>query len=90
MVWMGRAGMRSRGNPPDAHLPHIPLNPFAIHRVAVVDQLGGNPPRSIERVGGIEFVNAMFERHFFRIRPDGPVIEARAVETEQRRLEANR
>ena len=90
MIRMGRTGLRAWRNAGDAHFPHIPLNPFPIHQVAVGHQLGGHPSRAIERRGRIDLVNAMFNRHFLRIRPDGPVIETRTVETEQRRLQANR
>ncbi len=90
MIRMSRTRLRAWRNAGDAHFPHIPLNPFPIHGVAVGHQLGGHPSRAIKRGSRIDLVYAMFNRHFLRIRPDGPVIETRTVEAEQCRLQAHR
>jgi hypothetical protein len=47
-----------------AHFAHMSLHRFAVdHKVG--PQSYGNPPRAIERVPGVDLVNAVLERHLF-------------------------
>ncbi len=82
VIQMGWTGLKAGRNARDAHFPHIPLKPFPIHGVAVGHQGGGTASRTIERRIRVDRVNALFYRHCLGIRPDGPVIEARPVETD--------
>jgi len=53
-------------------------------------QLSRHSPGSVKRSIGVNVIDAMLQRDLLGIRPDGPVIEARAVEASQRGLRRQR
>jgi len=54
MVGRGRAQMGTRRNAGDAHLVHMPLDGFAVDDHPLSLQHGGDSPRPIEGMGGVE------------------------------------
>src|SRR3712207_3774557 len=77
-------------NAGDAHLAHVPLHRFAIDRPSVPAQFDGDAPRTIERIGRVDRINAMFERHLLGGGCHRLVVETRATETQEFGLAAER
>jgi hypothetical protein len=78
--------MGSRINGGQPHIGHVTSDRFPIDRLAFAGQLGGNPARAVERRGGIDFVNAMFERHLLRRWRGRLIVETGAAQPQQCRL----
>ena len=87
---MGRARARAWGHALDTHFPHIPLDALPIHPPLLMPELRGNAPGPVKRMGGINLVDPMFQGNFLGIRPDGPVIQAGAIKTQQIGLDGQR
>ena len=90
MAGLGQTRMRSRRNTPNPHLVHVALHPLAVDGMAFPLQLRGDATRPVEGALGIDFVDPVLERPLHRPRPDGPVIQARAVEAQQCGLRGQR
>ena len=58
-----RAQMGPWRNAGHAHLVHVPLNGFTVDVHPLSLQHGGDPPRPIKRMGGVERVDPVLEGH---------------------------
>ncbi len=47
-------------------------------------------PGLVVRALGVEFIDAMFERHFLGARPDRSVVQTRTIQAQQGRLSRDR
>ena len=80
MLAVAPTQVRPRGDPGDAHLPHVPLHRLAVDRQSVASQLCGDAPRAIERILRVERVDPVFDRHFFERRSTGMVVQTGTTE----------
>ncbi len=69
------AGVGTWHDAGDAHLAHL-----ALHQLAVEPQDHRDLARAVERVGGVQLVDAALERQLVRAGPQGLIIQAGAVE----------
>ena len=76
------AGVGTRTDAGDAHLAHVPLHGLAVDDDFLA-QFHRDLARAIERVLGVDFVDAPFDEQFFRRSRHGRVVQAGAVEREQ-------
>lgn len=74
-IWPG-------GNPRDAHLAHIALHTLPVNQLAFTRQDHGNLTRAIERMVGVERVNAVLEGHFLRRWRHGLIVQAPTTDPE--------
>ncbi len=65
----------------NAHLLHVPLHRFAIDHCPFALQLDGDASRTIERIGRIDRINAMFERYLLGGGRNRLVIMTRTTQT---------
>jgi|GEM_PF-3160952 len=72
-----------RCHPSDAHLTHRPLHPFAIDGTKLGQQPHGQFAQTIKRVGGIQFIDTMRDRHFLRRWRYGLIVQTAAADPEQ-------
>jgi len=68
----------------------VPLDGFAIDDERVALELGRDPPRPKERMGGEDLVDAMFVRDFLGRLLGRPIVPARSAQPEPIRLDAER
>src|SRR5258705_13581825 len=90
MLGQALAEVRPWRDAGDPHLAHVPLHPLAIdrpkRRLQEYRQLAG----AIKRMGGIQLVDAVFDRHFLRWWRFGLRVQTPAADAEQIGLGAER
>ena len=74
----------------DPHLAHIPLHALAIDRPKRRLQEHGQLARAIKRMGRVQRVDTVLDRHFLRRWRFGLVIQTPAADAEQIGLDAER
>ncbi len=77
------AQVGSRADAGDTHLAHVSLHCFSVDLPPFSSQLCCHAARAVERVLGVDSVNAMLERHFLQRGSARLVIETRAADAEQ-------
>ncbi len=82
MLRMAGTRLGTRCEPPNAHLPHGALHALTVHGVTFLVPLSRHPSGSVKGPIGINVIDSMLEGDLVGIRPDGPVIEAGAVEAQ--------
>jgi len=82
MLRMRFAQVRSRRERDASHFAQVALHGFAIDNEFGTQRLG-NLTRTIERIGGVNLVNAMFDSNLVWRWWLGLVIQTRAIEAEQ-------
>ncbi len=65
MLAVAATEVRSRRDPGDAHLSHVPLDRLAVDRHTIALQLRGDPPRTVEGMLRVKRVDPVLEGHFF-------------------------
>src|SRR5215207_1375498 len=90
MLGQAFAEVRPRCDAGDPHLAHIPLHPLAIDRPKRRLQQHRQLARAIKRMGSIQRVDTVLDRHFLRRWRFGPVIQTPAADAEQIGLGAER
>ena len=90
MLGQAFAQVRPRCDAGDPHLAHIPLHALAIDRPKRRLQEHGQFARAIKRMGGVQRVDPVLDRHFRRRWRFGLIVQTPAADTKQRGLGAER
>lgn len=83
VVGQSLADIRARGYASNAHLAHIPLHPLAIDGTKFRFQHHRQLAGAVKRVGGIDFINAVLDRHLLRWWRYGLIVQTAPTDAQQ-------